>query len=109
MQDVTLLSERLRLHSKATERCHEQIFEEMKEMEVKKSKEALLLVQKKHILIRYQSDRDKARMLRRPGGSRVIRSGADMRDTLSFESCTSSVVGVFRVLEEDAGEGGDRA
>ena len=55
MQEVKSLSERqeilkgmvedkIRLLSRATEQYHEQIFEEMKE---KKSKEALLLVQKK--------------------------------------------------------------
>ena len=58
MHDVKLLSERqevlkgmvedkIRLQSRATEKYYEQIFEEMKELEEKKSKEALLLVQKK--------------------------------------------------------------
>ena len=55
------------------------------------SKEALLLVQKKNILIRYQRERDKARMLQRLGGSRAIRNGFDTQDTLSVESCMSSV------------------
>ena len=60
MQEVKLLSERQdfpkgmikdkrRLQSRANEKYHEQIFEEMKELEEKKSKEALLLKQKKHI------------------------------------------------------------
>ena len=35
--------------------------EEMKKLEQKKSEEALLLVQKQHILIRYQNERDEAR------------------------------------------------
>ena len=43
---------------KATEKYYETIFEELRELEVKKSKETLLLVQKKHILIRYQSERE---------------------------------------------------
>ena len=58
MQEVKLLSERqealkgmvedkIRLQSRATEKYCEQMFEEMKELEDKKSKEALLLVQKK--------------------------------------------------------------
>ena len=38
-------------------------FEEMKELEEKKSKGALLLVQRKHILMRYQNERDEARRL----------------------------------------------
>ena len=58
MQDVKLSSERqevlqgmvedkIRLRSRATEKYYEQIFEEMEELEGKKSKEALRLVQKK--------------------------------------------------------------
>ena len=57
MQEVKLLSERQevlkstvedvnRLQSKATEKYYETIFAELRELEVKKSKEALLLVQK---------------------------------------------------------------
>ena len=84
MQEVKLLSERqevltslvenkIRLQSKATENYYETIFEELRELEEKKSKEALLLKQKKHFLIRYQSERDKAMML-----------------PFSFEPCSSS-------------------
>ena len=62
----------------------------MRELEEKKSKEALLLIQKKNILIRYHSERDKTRMLQRSGGSRVVRNEADTQDTLSSESCMSS-------------------
>ena len=52
-------------------------------------KEALVLVQKKYILLRCQSERERARMLQRSGGSRATRHGSD---ALSFESCRSSVV-----------------
>ena len=62
MQEVELLIERQevlaglvedksRLQSKATEKCYETIFEEMMELEEKKSKEALVLVQKKAHLV----------------------------------------------------------
>ena len=102
LQEVKLLSERhevlaglvedkIRLQSKATEKYYETIFEELRKLEEKKSKEALLLVQKRHILIRYQSERDKAGMLQRLGGSRAMRNGLDTQDTLSFESCSSSM------------------
>ena len=102
MQEVKLLSERQealagmvedknRLQSKATEKYYEQIVEEMKELEEKKSKEALLLVQKKHILMRHQCERDKARTLQRSGGSRAMMNGFDTQDTLSFESYSSSM------------------
>ena len=64
----------------------------MKELEEKKSKEALLLVQKKHILMRYQNERDEARRLQRSGSSRGARKEADLQDLLSFELCRSSAV-----------------
>ena len=102
MQEVKLLSERQevlagmvedknRLQSNATKKYYEQIVEEMKELEEKKSKEALLLLQKKHILMRHQSERDKARTLQRSGGSRAMTNGFDTQDTLSFESYSSSM------------------
>ena len=68
-----MVEDKIRLQSEATEKYYEKIFEEMRELEGKKSKEALLLVQKENILMRYQSEKDKARMLQRSGGSRVIR------------------------------------
>ena len=85
MQEVKLFSERqevlnvmvedkTRLQCEATGKYYEKVFEELGELEVKKSEEALLLVQKEHILIRYQSERDKARMLQRLGGSRATRN-----------------------------------
>ena len=60
-------------------------------MEEKKSKDALVLVQKKHNLKRCQSERERASMLQRLGGSRAMRHGSDAQDTLSFESCSSSM------------------
>ena len=101
MQELKLLSERqevlkgmvedkIRLQSRATEKYYEQIFEEMKEPEEKKSKEALLLVQKKYILMRYQNERDEARRAQRSGSSRETRKKVDLQDHLSFESCRSS-------------------
>ena len=56
-----------------------------KELEEKNSKEALVLVQKKHSLIKCQSEREKVRILQRLGGTRAIRR-SDAQDTFSFES-----------------------
>ena len=42
-----MVEDKIRLQSKATQKYYEQIFEEMRELEEKKSKEALLLDQKK--------------------------------------------------------------
>ena len=104
MQEVKLLNERQkvlaglvkdksRLQSNVTEKYHETIFEEMRELEEKESKEALVLVQKKHILSQCQIERERARMLQRLGGSRAIRHWTDPRDTMSVESCSSSMAG----------------
>ena len=79
------------MQSKATEKYYETVFEELRELEEKKSKEALVLVQKKHILLRCQSERQRARMLQRLGGSRAVKHGTDARDTMSVESCSSSM------------------
>ena len=42
-----LVEDKIRLQSKATEKYYETIFEELRELKEKKSKEALVLVQKK--------------------------------------------------------------
>ena len=41
------MEDKLKLQSRANERYHDQIFEEIKELEQKKSEEALRMVQKK--------------------------------------------------------------
>ena len=46
------MEDKLDLHIRATERYHDQIFEETRVLEEKKSEEALLLVQKRHDLWR---------------------------------------------------------
>ena len=89
MQEVKFFSERqevferhggtkIRLQSRATEKYVEQISEEMKELEENKSREAMLLVQKRHIEMRCQSERDKARMLQRFGSSRRTKKEAEV-------------------------------
>ena len=60
---------------KTAEKYYETIFDEMRGLEVKNSKEVLVLVQKKHILVRCQSERKRTRMLQRLGGSRAIKTG----------------------------------
>ena len=46
-----MVEDAIRLQSRATEKYNEQIFEEMRELEEKKSKEALLLALKKTHLV----------------------------------------------------------
>ena len=55
-----MIEDKIRWQSRATENITNSFFEEMKELEEKKSKEALLFVQEKHDLWRYQNERDVA-------------------------------------------------
>ena len=73
-----LVEDKIRSQSKVTERYYETIFEELRELQ-EKAREALFLVQKKHILTRYQSERNKERMLQRLGGSRAMRNGLTLK------------------------------
>ena len=102
-QEVQVLSERqeifqstvedkLKLQSRATERYHDQIIEETKELEGKKSVEAMLLVQKMHDPWRYQNERDEARRLQSSRNSRRVRKELDLQHPTSPESCRSSTV-----------------
>ena len=75
-----MVEDKIRMQSRATEKYCEQIFEEMKELEEKKSEEALTLVQKKNDLWRYQNERDEARRLQRSGSSRRMTNQADSQD-----------------------------
>ena len=46
---------------------------------------------KKHVLLKRKGERERARMLQRLGGSRAIRHWNGARDTMSVESCSSSM------------------
>ena len=83
---------KLKSQSRANETYHDQIFEEIKELEEKKSEEALRMVQKKHDLWRYQNERDEARRLQNSGNSRRVRKGLDLQHPTSSESCRSSML-----------------
>ena len=85
------MEDTIRIHRKATEKHYETIFEELKELEEKKSKESLVFVQKKYILTRCHSERERARMLQRLRGWRAIGRRSDAQDNFSFESCSSSI------------------
>ena len=83
-----MVEDKIRMQSRPTGTYYDQIFEKMKELEGKKSEEALLLVQKKLDLWRYQNKRDEARRLQRSGSSRKMKKEADSQDLLSFQSCS---------------------
>ena len=68
----------------------------------KKSKETLLLVQKKHDLWRHQNERDEARRLQRSGSPRRMKKEADSQDLLFFESCRSSTVDHVEKMSQES-------
>ena len=50
------MEDNIRMQSRATEKYNEQIFEEMKELEEKKSEETLLTCVDKHDICRFQNE-----------------------------------------------------
>ena len=86
------MEDKLKLQSRANVRFHDQIVEEMKKIEQKKTEEALRMVQKKHDLWRYQNESDEARRLQSFGNSRRVRKGLGLQHPTSSVSCRSSMV-----------------
>ena len=102
MQEVKLLSERQEvlvgmvvnkrdMQKEAPTKYQEKMFEEFKELRGAKGKRSLELVRKKHVLTKWEAERERARMLQRLGGSRAIKHWNDAQGN-----------------EEYAGQGGDR-
>ena len=56
-----------------------------------KAKDALELVQKKHMLIKWEGERERAMILQRLGRSRAVTYWNDAREIMSVESCSSSM------------------
>ena len=78
------MEDKLKFQSRANERYHDPIFEEIKGLN-KRS-------QKKHDLWRYQNESDEARRLQSSGNSRSVRKGLGLQHPPSTESCRSSMV-----------------
>ena len=73
----------------APERYREKIFEALTELEEQRTKEALELVQKKHKLIKWEGERERARTLQGLEASRAIGPWSGAHDNSSFGSCSS--------------------
>ena len=81
------------MSERQSERHHDQIFKEIKELEPKKRQKKLCeMVLKKHDVWRYQSERDEARRLQSSGNSRRVKKGLDLQHPTSSGSCRSSMV-----------------
>ena len=59
----TAVESKLRVQSRASEILQDQILEEIKEMEQKRTEEALELVRKENDLWKYQNEKEEAKML----------------------------------------------
>ena len=86
------MEDKLKLQSRTNERFHDQIVEEIQEIDQKKTEETLRMVQKKHDSWRYQIERGEARRLQSSGNSRRVRKGLDLQHPTSSEPCRPSVV-----------------
>ena len=71
--------------------CHRKILEEFEELEVQRAKEALALVQKKHKLIKWDCERERARTMQRLGASRASGPRSGGHDNSSCGSCAASL------------------
>ena len=80
------MEDKLKLQSRANERFQDQIVDEIKEIEQKKTEEALQMVQKKHDLWKYQNERDEARRLLSSGNTRRVRKVLGLQHPTSSES-----------------------
>ena len=79
------------MQRRTPEKFQRQIYEELNELEDQRAKEALALVQKKHKLIKCESERERARTTQRLEASRAIGSWSGGHDCSSFGSCSSSL------------------
>ena len=57
------------MQKEAPKKKQDKVFEEFKELEEQRTKEALELVQKKHVLIKCEGERERTSNLQRVGGS----------------------------------------
>ena len=79
------------MQKEAPQKFEEEVFEEFKELEEQRATEAFELVQKKHMLVKWEGERERGRILQRLRKSRTIRHWSDVRDSMSVESCSYSM------------------
>ena len=81
----------MRLQKAAPEKNQEKIFQELKELEGQKTKEALELVKRKHKLVKWEGERDRGRMIQGMELSGVVDDVSRALDSSSLDSCSPSV------------------
>ena len=78
------------MQKEAPEKYQEKIFEEFNELEEQRAKEALALVQKKHMFITWEGGRERAWIIQRLEESRATGPWSGGHDYSSCGSCSSS-------------------
>ena len=86
-----LMEGKMNMQKVAPEKHQEKIFEESMELEEQKTREALELVQGKHKLVKWESERERARMLQGMELSGAVGHCSGGLDNSSFGSCSSSL------------------
>ena len=81
---TVLMESKINMQETVPEKCHEKIFEELKELEEQRTKEVLELVQKKRKLIKCEGERERARILQRLEASRAVGPWSGAHDNSSF-------------------------
>ena len=75
----------------APEDCQRKNYEELKELEEQRTKEALVLLQKKHKLIKWEGERERTRTMQILEVTRTMSPWSGGHDCSSFGSCSSSL------------------
>ena len=88
---ATVLEGEMGLQKVALEDFQRQIFQELKELEEQKTKEALELVKRKHKLVNWEGDRERARMIQVMELSGAVGHCPGALENSSFGSCPSSL------------------
>ena len=90
-----LMESKMNMHKTAPEKYQEKIFEELKELEEQRAKEAL--AQRKHKLVKWEGEMERARTTPRLEASSAIGPWSGGHDNSSFGSCSSSLA--FNTVE----------
>ena len=86
-----LMEGKMNMQKVAPEDVQRQIFQEKKQLEEEKTKEALEIVQKKHKWMKWEAEKKRARTLQKLESSRAVGQWSGAHDNSSFGSDSSSL------------------
>ena len=85
------MESKIKMQKTASEDFQMQIFQELTGLEEQRAKEPLELVQRKHKLITWEGERERARTMQRLEASSAIGPWSRAHGNSSFGSCSSSL------------------